>query len=135
MSRIDKRYKDKNEAFICKNCGKGVLPAENGTSFRNHCPGCLWSMHVDLRPGDRMSVCRGMMEPIGIWVKRGDEPALIHRCVKCGSIKTNRVAGDDSCEDMMNLAYRPLKILPNSQNPLQTLTDGADKAEVSHETF
>ncbi len=128
MSRIDKRYKDKNEAFICKNCGRGVLPAESGTSFRNHCPECLWSMHVDLRPGDRMSVCRGMMEPIGVWVKHGDELALIHRCVKCGAIKSNRISGDDRSGCIIKLAYRPLMSLPHSMELLRTIYCVADEA-------
>jgi DNA-directed RNA polymerase subunit RPC12/RpoP len=107
MSRINHIYKDENSAFICGNCGNGVVATENGTLNRNHCPACLWSRHVDLRTGDRMSVCRGMMEPIGIWVKSDGEWSLIHRCVKCGSLRTNRIAGDDSYEELMRLASKP----------------------------
>lgn len=107
MSRTDNEYKNNNSAFICGNCGRGVLAAESGTLNRNHCPGCLWSRHVDLRTGDRMSVCKGMMEPISIWIKGDGEWSLIHRCVKCGFIRTNRIAGDDSHEELMHLAVKP----------------------------
>lgn len=64
---------------------------------------------MDLRTGDRMSVCRGLMEPIGVWVKHKNEWSLIHRCVKCGHIRTNRIAGDDNPELLMELAGRPLR--------------------------
>ncbi len=107
MSRTDYTYKNENNAFVCGNCGRGVLAAQSGTLNRNHCPECLWSRHVDLRTGDRMSVCRGMMEPIGIWVKKDEEWSLIHRCVKCGFIRANRIAGDDNNEELMSLASKP----------------------------
>ncbi len=112
MSRCDKKYRDENKPFICENCGSGVVPAESYTRNRNHCPECLWSKHVDLRTGDRMSVCRGLMEPIGVWVKERDEWALIHRCVKCGSIRANRIAGDDDLTRLMNLAIKPVMLFP-----------------------
>jgi DNA-directed RNA polymerase subunit RPC12/RpoP len=112
MSRCDNTIKNENNAFICGNCGRGVIPAEYGTMNRNHCPECLWSRHVDLRTGDRMSVCRGLMEPIGVWIKDRDELSLIHRCVKCGYIRTNRIAGDDSRTQLMTLAVKPVTMLP-----------------------
>ncbi|WP_420871372.1 RNHCP domain-containing protein [Lysinibacillus xylanilyticus] len=42
-----------------------VEPLTNG-SFRNHCPKCLFSKHVDTVPGDRASTCKGLMRPIGV---------------------------------------------------------------------
>ncbi len=118
MSRIDNNNKNENGAFICEKCGRGVMPAESGTRNRNHCPGCLWSKHVDLRTGDRLSVCRGMMEPIGVWAKERDEWALIHRCVKCGFIRANRIAGDDNHTRLMNLAVKPVMMFPFPYNAL-----------------
>jgi hypothetical protein len=35
------------------------------------------------------------MEPIGAWVRADGELALLHRCQRCGVIRSNRVAGDD----------------------------------------
>ena len=42
-----------------------------GTQHRNHCPACLWSRHVDDRPGDRAMLddCGSGMEPIAITVR------------------------------------------------------------------
>ncbi len=116
MSRTENKVKNKTEAFICKKCGKGVLEPEAGTMYRNHCPDCLWSMHVDLCTGDRMSVCRGMMEPVGVWVKDSNEWSLIHRCVKCGFIRANRIAGDDSQTMLMKIALKPAIKFPFPQD-------------------
>ncbi len=40
--------------------------------------------------------CGGLMAPIAVWVRRHGEWALVHRCCECGTLKSNRVAGDDS---------------------------------------
>ena len=63
---------------------------------------------MDLRPGDRRSCCRGLMEPIAVWVRRNGEWAIIHRCQTCGAVRTNRIAGDDNELVLMSLALRPL---------------------------
>jgi len=70
-----------------------VLPLCNG-SYRNHCPACLWSRHLDVEPGDRASGCGGMMRPEGIDHRSGKGLVIIHRCVQCGSIRANRMADD-----------------------------------------
>ena len=94
--------------FVCSRCGRAVAATAPGTAHRNHCPACLWSLHVDLRPGDRRSGCRAMMEPIAVWVRSDGEWALMHRCTRCGSLRFNRIAGDDSELALMSLAVRPL---------------------------
>lgn len=48
-----------NETFVCKVCGRTVVPEGAGSSHRNHCPNCLYSLHVDINPGDRESDCGG----------------------------------------------------------------------------
>lgn len=40
-----------NETFVCKNCGRTVVPEGAGSDHRNHCPNCLYSLHVDIEPG------------------------------------------------------------------------------------
>ena len=100
------------ETFICSHCGMAVTPPESGTANRNHCPHCLRSCHADICIGDRRSSCRGIMDPIGIWVKADREWALIHRCRKCGFIRTNRIAGDDNEELLFALAAFPLTSMP-----------------------
>ena len=81
---------EENRGFTCANCGCEVLPLTNG-SYRNHCPFCLWSKHVDCKPGDRANTCDGMMEPIGFRrSKKKDQ--LVYRCRRCGIEKVNRIA-------------------------------------------
>ena len=101
-----------NEAFVCSRCGCTVGPAGTGTEHRNHCPRCLWSRHVDLKPGDRRAGCRGEMQPIAVWIRRDGEWSILHRCAKCGIIKPNRIAGDDDEVQLFALAARPLTKIP-----------------------
>lgn len=82
--------------IVCINCGRAFPDQAPGTGQRNHCPFCLWSRHVDVRPGDRASLCAKPMEPIALWVADSRELRVIHRCTGCGMLKPNRLAGDDS---------------------------------------
>lgn len=85
------------------------MPGEApGTRNRNHCPYCLCALHVDVRKGDRRSGCRGIMDPIAVWVKGDGEWAIVHRCRLCGKVMTNRIAGDDNELALVSLALRPL---------------------------
>lgn len=79
-----------NMGFVCAQCGLAVQPLTNG-SYRNHCPRCLWSVHVDEAPGDRASPCRGLMEPVGL-TRSKKHLQIVHRCVRCGALRPNRVA-------------------------------------------
>lgn len=118
MSRQKSHVHETVETFICSNCGQTVAPPEQGTANRNHCPYCLHSLHLDLRPGDRRSGCRGLMAPIAVWVRADGEWSIIHRCERCGFIRSNRIAGDDNEASLLALAARPLSRLPF---PLETL--------------
>ncbi len=82
--------------FICKNCLKSVSFDAPGTKNRNHCPFCLFSLHVDSEIGDRASKCGGLMAVVAKTLKPDGEEVLVHRCVSCGQIRKNRIAGDDS---------------------------------------
>jgi DNA-directed RNA polymerase subunit RPC12/RpoP len=83
--------REENAGFICVNCGKTILPLNNG-SYRNHCPYCLYSRHVDKQPGDRKEHCGGLMEPIGIRYKSGKGYQIVHRCLVCGEERVNKAA-------------------------------------------
>ncbi len=96
------------EIFICKVCGREVIPAGAGSDHRNHCPNCLTSLHLDNMPGDRASDCGGHMEPIAVWVKQNGEWAILHRCRQCGKISANRIAADDNPMKLMSIAMKPL---------------------------
>ena len=84
-----------SDDFICIHCGMPVSGLAWGTKHRNHCPHCLHSRHVDMRPGDRACLCKGEMQPIALWQKGDGELMILHRCTTCGMIKANRAAGDD----------------------------------------
>lgn len=84
---------DENRGFHCINCRAAVAPLTNG-SYRNHCPACLCSVHVDIRPGDRASACRGLMIAIGLAFKGSKGWQIVHRCSRCGVVSVNRVAAD-----------------------------------------
>jgi DNA-directed RNA polymerase subunit RPC12/RpoP len=98
--------------FQCIRCRHNIDESAVGTKHRNHCPACLWSIHLDDRPGDRGAPCGGQMEPIAVWVRRDGEWALIHRCQRCGTLRSNRVAGDDSVLGLMSLAVRAIASPP-----------------------
>lgn len=70
-----------------------MQPISNG-SYRNHCPHCLYSKHVDCLPGDRQNACHGLMKPIGLIYKSKKGYQLVHECLRCGVRRVNRVAVD-----------------------------------------
>lgn len=85
----------REEPFVCEQCGGTVLPLERG-SYRNHCPACLYSKHVDDRgPGDRASTCGGSMEPTALDQRSGKGWIVHHRCMQCGKCIVNVCAPDD----------------------------------------
>ena len=108
----DYRYIPCGESFTCVVCGAPVTPDDAGSLHRNHCPVCLSSVHVDNRPGDRASLCKGIMDPIGVWVRKDGEWAIIHRCRSCGELSSNRIAADDNSTLLMSIAMRPLAAPP-----------------------
>ncbi len=85
-----KRFAKNDAGFRCAHCGREVLPL--GYSSRNHCPFCLWSLHVDVNPGDRANTCGGLMEPIRVEPDPKKGYIILHRCTVCGEIHRNRAA-------------------------------------------
>ena len=131
MNRENKRRSFENryyvnhpcrDTFICKECGREVIAAGAGTDHRNHCPNCLFSLHVDDTPGDRASDCGGHMEPIAVWVRKNGEWAIIHRCKRCGKLSSNRVAADDNPLKLMSIAMKPLAQPPFPIDRIEQLT-------------
>lgn len=123
--KYDKKYYRTHpctDSFTCKICGWPVVSAGAGTNHRNHCPNCLYSIHLDNEPGDRESECHGRMEPIGVWVRKNGEWAIIHRCIRCGKISSNRVAADDNPMKLMALAMRPFGSSVISRNEIREMT-------------
>ena len=84
-----------NESFSCGHCGREV-PLHPTGSARNHCPHCLYSLHVDdMKPGDRASKCHGLMEPIWIDHRKNKWDMIRHKCQKCSKEMVNMIAPDD----------------------------------------
>ena len=50
------------------------------------------------------------MEPIAVWVRRDGEWAIVHRCKRCGTLSSNRVAADDNPMKLMSIAMKPLSM-------------------------
>ena len=96
-----KRFNMKDESFICKNCKNLVKKLEY--SARDHCPNCLYSMHVDINPGDRLNTCMGLLKPIGI-EKYRDTYKIIYKCQKCGEIHKNILHKDDDFTKIVELS-------------------------------
>ena len=124
MSHVNHRRAHRERAastFRCRHCAADVSLDAPGTAHRNHCPNCLWSRHVDDRPGDRNAAedCGSSMEPIAVSVRGDGEWVLVHRCTGCGVVHLNRTAGDDQPLLLVQLAARPLT---NPPFPLERLT-------------
>jgi hypothetical protein len=120
------------DVFSCKYCQAHVYtqPLLSGVHNRNHCPYCLWSRHVDLnKPGDRLSACKTIMQPIGLTMKPGrdkfgracmGELMLIHRCIGCGKLSINRIAADDITERLLGVFHVSLATDAHTRNQLKT---------------
>lgn len=93
-----KKFSRRREDFVCENCGRCV----KGNGYTNHCPRCLWSKHVDINPGDRLSECKAMMEPIQFEILKGAY-VITHQCTRCDHSRKNKMANDDSLEAMLAL--------------------------------
>lgn len=96
-----KRFSKNDSGFICVHCGKQIPPL--GYTSRNHCPHCLWSLHVDNNPGDRASECRAPLEPISAEPDPKKGFIIIHKCTKCGMLRRNKAASDDDIDLIIRL--------------------------------
>lgn len=90
-----------DNGFVCLHCGKEVSPL--GYTSRNHCPYCLRSLHIDNIPGDRANTCLGIMEPIEIENSPKKGYVIVYKCSKCGEIKKNKSADDDSFDKILEV--------------------------------
>ena len=98
----EKRFTKNDAGFVCRHCGRDVPPL--GFTSRNHCPYCLYSLHVDKNPGDRANPCMGLMRPIRTEPHPRKGYLIIHRCEKCGEVGRNRAAyGKGDVQDDLSL--------------------------------
>ncbi|MFT4011130.1 MAG: RNHCP domain-containing protein [Nocardioidaceae bacterium] len=95
---------EEDTGFVCAHCAALVRRHPAG-SYRNHCPSCLYSLHVDQRPGDRAADCGGPMAPVALDYSGKKGFVLVHRCQTCGHTDRNKVAPDDDTDVLA--AIRP----------------------------
>lgn len=96
-----KKFNMIDEKFKCLNCGYEV--DKLSYTARDHCPNCLYSLHVDIMPGDRLNTCHGLMKPIGI-EKFKKTYKIIYQCTKCHQIHKNIIANDDNYNLIVELS-------------------------------
>ncbi len=110
------------EPFKCGRCRSFIQPPATGGRYRNHCPVCLTSRHVDARrPGDRACSCRALMPAVGTYFRPDGEQMLVHRCNGCAAERTNRIAADDNPAALRRLVLAP----PLGQAAPSTVDDEA----------
>ena len=98
-----KKFTELDEEFICLNCGKKV--SKLNYSSRDHCPYCLYSLHVDINPGDRQNTCKGLLKPIDI-EKFKDTYKIIYKCKSCGELHKNIMAKDDNYDEILKISSK-----------------------------
>jgi RNHCP domain len=114
------RVADGSESFKCGHCRAFIGPTVSGGRHRNHCPLCLYSRHVDdRRPGDRASICRSLMAPVGTFHRPKGEQVILHRCLGCGLERHCRVAADDN---MIGCLRLPL-VAPRTSRPMEVVEE------------
>jgi ribosomal protein L37E len=96
---MHKHFTRNIEDFKCENCGLDNV----GNGYTNHCSKCLFSKHVDVNPGDRLASCLGLMKPIS-FEKDGDIYFILHRCIKCGFSKRNKMSKSDNFDILLDLS-------------------------------
>ena len=99
------KFQRTKEDFTCKQCGEAV----SGNGYTNHCPKCLFSLHVDINPGDRAAECKGLMKPVQMQPKTGqglEGARILHKCEACGHEKWNEAAKEDSSDALLSILPR-----------------------------
>ena len=110
---IDAELETRLCVFVCENCGMKVPELKGG--YRDHCPNCLWSIHLDdEKPGDRASECHGMMMPIGLRHNPKKGWQIQYECAQCGVIKVNKSAQDDNWTEMIELSQQQVALKASS---------------------
>ena len=98
-----KRFNMIDEEFVCENCN--MMVDKLNYTARDHCPFCLYSKHVDINPGDRSNICKGLLKPISI-EKYKNTYKIIYKCLKCDQLHKNIMANDDDFDKIIELSHQ-----------------------------
>ena len=99
-----KRFQKNDSGFTCTHCGREVLP--NEVTSRDHCPFCLYSLHVDVFPGDRANPCGGELVPLSAEPHPKKGFVILYQCKKCGQKVRNKAALSGQQQDDTDLLIR-----------------------------
>lgn len=100
MQGTARRFTRKREDFVCLHCGAHV----SGNGYTDHCPVCLWSRHVDKKPGDRLEQCGGAMKPVSAECNRAGTFTIYYLCLKCGMRRRFKQYSGDNRQVLESLA-------------------------------
>ncbi|WKZ30918.1 MAG: RNHCP domain-containing protein [Candidatus Dojkabacteria bacterium] len=100
----NRKFVKNNESFRCVNCGVDV--PVHPSSSRDHCNQCLYSLHVDINPGDRANPCKGILKPIAV-LQSNNRQQIEYECEKCGATVRNIVAPDDDMNRLIEVSVQP----------------------------
>lgn len=107
----EKRFRELDEGFLCSHCGETIPP--NEVTSRDHCPKCLYSLHVDINPGDRANPCGGVLRPVSAEPHPKKGFVILYRCEKCGQKVRNKAAltgkMPDDTEKIIKLTANPME--------------------------
>lgn len=98
-----KKFFKNNESFVCVNCGKTV--EKHLTTSRDHCNFCLYGLHVDINPGDRLNTCKGLLKPIGLKISNG-KTQIVYNCQKCSARVYCIASKDDDTNKIIELSNK-----------------------------
>lgn len=98
---MEKKFQKNDSSFICLNCGKNVPPLVY--TSRDHCNQCLFSIHIDLNPGDRKNDCLGLLEPVAVETNSKKGYVIVYKCNKCGKLHKNKAAEDDNFDTILKI--------------------------------
>lgn len=100
-----RKFTRTKEDFVCINCSRLVF----GNGYTNHCPNCLYSLHIDKYPGDRQELCRGIMVPVDIIFKGTNPHYIVYECKSCKILKKNITSTLDSTQAILKIIENRVK--------------------------
>lgn len=110
LDTLPQDQKDKVE-FLCNEC------CWYGCRDRKHCYENVSRKNLGEDCPDHRCTAPG-----AVWVRKGGEWAIIHRCKRCGKLSSNRVAADDNPMKLMSIAMKPLCSPPFPLDYLEEMT-------------
>ena len=65
---------------------------------------------------------RGILEPVGIWVRSENEWEIVQRCRFCGEMRTSPMTEQDNRIKILSIASKPISAPPFPLERIEELT-------------